>query len=227
MAVIRVNKSNDYTIISNTHFKEKTMSLKAKGLLSLMLSLPDDWDYSVAGLVSLSKDGKDSVMNALTELEELGYLTRTRKTDKKGRFSGYEYDIYEKPTTGKPNEGKPYAENPNADNPQQLNTNKSNTKELNTKELNIGEKRKRFVPPTIEAVKAYCQERQNGVDADRFINYYTSNGWRVGKNKMKDWKAAVRTWEKNGYSATNQKSKINGNDGFYASNEEDSLDDLF
>ena len=55
----------------------------------------------------------------------------------------------------------------------------------------------RFVPPTLEQVREYCQERRNGVDAERFVNYYTSKGWLVGKAKMKDWKAAVRTWEQN------------------------------
>jgi hypothetical protein len=65
-------------------------------------------------------------------------------------------------------------------------------------EDNTVQKRKRFVPPALDEVKAYCQERKNGVDAERFIDYYTSNGWLVGKNKMKDWKAAVRTWERNG-----------------------------
>lgn len=76
--------------------------------------------------------------------------------------------------------------------------------------INTGEspKRKRFVPPTLEEVKAYCIERKNNVDAQRFIDYYTSNGWLVGKNKMKDWKAAVRTWERNGYSQP--KSGANG-----------------
>ena len=137
MAVIRVNKTADYTVISNTHFKEKEMSLKAKGLLSLMLSLPDDWDYSIAGLTALSKDGKDSVMNALTELEEFKYLKRTKLTDEKGRFAGYDYDIYEKPYTEKPQEVKPYAENPNTENPPQLNTNISNTKKSKTKEIDI------------------------------------------------------------------------------------------
>ena len=141
MAVMRVNKTGDYTVMSNTHFKEKGMTLKAKGLLSLMLSLPDDWDYSVAGLVTLSKDGKDSVMNALTELEDLGYLKRTRLVDDKGRFAGYDYDIYENPQTDKPQQEKPCAENPNTDkpnaeNPPQLNTNTSNTKESNPKEIN-------------------------------------------------------------------------------------------
>lgn len=136
MAVIRVNKTADYTVISNMHFKEKEMSLKAKGLLSMMLSLPDDWDYSIAGLVVLSKDGKESVMSALSELEEFGYLRRTRLTDIKGRFAGYDYDIYEKPISDKPKTDKPYAENPNTENPSQLNTKKTNTKKSITKEIN-------------------------------------------------------------------------------------------
>ena len=131
MAVIRVNKTADYSVISNFHFREKEMSLKAKGLLSLMLSLPNDWNYSIAGLVTLSKDGKDSVMNALNELEEFGYLKRTRYVDEKGRFAGYDYDIYEKPQTEKQATENPYAEKPNTENPTQLNTNQSNINELN------------------------------------------------------------------------------------------------
>lgn len=80
------------------------------------------------------------------------------------------------------------------------------------KDNSIETKRKRFVPPTIEEVQAYCYERNNGVDAERFIDYYTSNGWQVGKNKMKDWKAAVRTWERNGYSDKQSAQKNNTND---------------
>ena len=72
---MRVHKTANFTVMSNYHFREKKMSLKAKGLLSLMLSLPEDWDYSVAGLTTLSKDGKDGVMTALAELEKFGYLT--------------------------------------------------------------------------------------------------------------------------------------------------------
>lgn len=107
------------------------MSLKAKGLLSMMLSLPDDWNYSVSGLVKLSKDGKDSVMSALAELEEFGYLLRTRTTDSKGRFNGIEYDIYEHPQPPIPVADNPISDNEheekqNADKPQQLNTNQLN-----------------------------------------------------------------------------------------------------
>ena len=134
MAVIRVNKTSDYTVMSNTHFKEKELSLKAKGLLSLMLSLPDAWDYSIMGLVQLSKDGKDSVMNALIELEEFGYLIRTQATDERGRFSGYDYDIYENPQAVKPTVENPCAENPNTENPPQLNTNTLTTNQSKTKE---------------------------------------------------------------------------------------------
>lgn len=144
MSIFRVHKSNNFTVMSNTHFKEKKMSLKAKGLLSLMLSLPDDWNYSVSGLVTLSKDGKDSVMSALGELESFGYLERVRTINDKGQFSGIEYNIFEtpqqeKPITEKQHTDKPILDNTNAEKPPLLNTNKLNTdfnkdiKELKTK----------------------------------------------------------------------------------------------
>ena len=128
MTIMRVHKTKNFTVMSNHHFKEKEMSLKAKGLLSLMLSLPDDWNYSVSGLVTLSKDGKDSVMSALGELEKFGYLKRDRLTDPKGRFKGIEYNIYEEPQPKNPIAEKPtldnqHTENQHAENPQLLNTN--------------------------------------------------------------------------------------------------------
>lgn len=150
MAVIRVHKTKDYTVMSNTHFREKNMSLKAKGLLSLMMSLPDDWDYSIMGLTTLSKDGKDSVMSALNELEKFGYLKRSRLNDEYGRFAGYDYDIYEQPQAVDADKSteKPYAENPNTDkpnaeNPRQLNTNQSITQQSNTKVIEIKKESKK------------------------------------------------------------------------------------
>ena len=138
MSVFRVHKTKNFSIISNLHFKEKGMSLKAKGLLSLMLSLPDDWNYSVSGLVKLSKDGKDSVMSALGELEEFGYLERIRTIDSKGRFSGIEYNIFEQSQPKKPIADNQQAENENVENenaekPPQLKTNK--IKELKNKDI--------------------------------------------------------------------------------------------
>lgn len=139
MSVMRVHKTANFTVMSNYHFKEKKMSLKAKGLLSLMLSLPEDWDYSVAGLTKLSKDGRDGVMTALGELEKFGYLTRTRLVNDKGQFDGIEYNIFEspqeKPVAEKPISANSISENSMSENPTQLNTN--SIKDLNNKILNI------------------------------------------------------------------------------------------
>lgn len=132
MAIFRVEKNNNYTVMSNYHFREKDMSLKAKGLLSLMLSLPNDWDYSIKGLVSYSKDSKDSVMSGLKELEEFGYLKRTIVKNDKGQFDGYDYNVFEKPQRENPYAENPNTENPNSENPTQLNTNILNTNKLNT-----------------------------------------------------------------------------------------------
>lgn len=126
MATIRVNKTKNYTVMANYHLQDKNLSLKAKGVMSLMLSLPEGWDYSKEGLATLSKDGKDSVMTALQELEQYGYLVRTRHTNEKGQFDGYIYDIYEKPATEKPS-----SENPTTEKPTQLNINKLNTNKIN------------------------------------------------------------------------------------------------
>lgn len=166
MAVFRVHKNENYTVLSNYHFKEKGMSLKAKGLLSLMLSLPDNWDYSAAGLVTLSKDGKDSVNAALKELEKFGYLRRTQAYDESGKFGGYNYEIFEQPSeivkaetqqkAEKPTTDKPFAENPSTEkptteNPPQLNKNILNTEKLNTEILSTEEeerKKEKATEPT-------------------------------------------------------------------------------
>ena len=132
MTVVRVNKTANYTVLSNYHFKERNMSLKAKGLLSLMLSLPEDWNYTISGLVKLSKDGKDGVMAALVELEKFGYLSRERTTNSKGQFSGIEYNIYEKPQRDLPIADKPILDNPNAEKAKLLNTKELNKDLLNT-----------------------------------------------------------------------------------------------
>lgn len=163
MAVMRIHKTANYTIMANYHFKQKEMSLKAKGLLSLMLSLPDEWDYSIAGLVKLSKDGKDSVMSALKELEKFGYLVRTRKQDESGKFIGYDYDIWETPEDSflPPYSEKPYAENPNTDKPNTENPRQLNNKRINDEGINssknkdkkdIGDKRKSEDFPDADAI---------------------------------------------------------------------------
>lgn len=102
MSIIRVNKTKDYVVMSNHHFKERKMSLKAKGLLSEMLSLPDDWDYSISGLVSINKENETSIKSALNELKEFGYL-KVNKLLPNETYTGrieYVYDIYEKKQEG-------------------------------------------------------------------------------------------------------------------------------
>ena len=96
MATFRVHKSKDFTIVSIHHLKNSQLSLKAKGLLTLMLSLPDDWDYSIMGLAALSKDGKDAVMSALNELSESGYICIESFRNEKGQYESI-YNVYENP----------------------------------------------------------------------------------------------------------------------------------
>ena len=139
MAVIRVEKTQNYTVMSNHHLRNMNLSLKAKGLVSLMLSLPPEWDYSVAGLVSICKESHTSVRSALKELEEQNYLIRERKNSEKGYFV-YEYTLYEipEPYTGIQHTVKRDAVNGHAENRTQLNKEKLNKDKLNTKELNTG-----------------------------------------------------------------------------------------
>lgn len=132
MPVIRVNKTKDYTVMANYHFRDKNLSLKAKGLLSMMLSLPNGWGYSVEGLAKLSSDGRASVMAALKELEKFHYLKRSQARDNSGKLGEAIYDIFEQPWSEKPTTEKPTTEKPTAENRTLLNTNKLNTKVLNT-----------------------------------------------------------------------------------------------
>lgn len=138
MAVMRVEKNSDYTVVDNFYLRDKRLSLKTKGLFTIMLSLPDDWDFSINGLAAFLKDGRDSIAKALSELESFGYLKRRRATDPKGHFAGYEYDIFEqpqdntpyseKPCTENPNTEKPYTGTPCTENPTQQSTKKQSTK---------------------------------------------------------------------------------------------------
>ncbi|MCI6266037.1 MAG: hypothetical protein MR598_04250 [Erysipelotrichaceae bacterium] len=122
MSVFRINKTNNYTVMSNFHLQDKNLSYKAKGLLSYMLSLPEDWDYSINGLVAVSKEGNKAIRNILTELKENGYLIIEKNQNDKGQYD-YEYQIYEIPHTQKGD-----MDLGDTDNGIQQNTNKQNTK---------------------------------------------------------------------------------------------------
>ena len=117
MPVFRVEKDTNYTTMCNCHLRDKRLSLKAKGLLSLFLSLPDEWHYSVRGIAAICKEGVDSIGSALRELEKYGYLVRNVRRGPGGRMDGTEYVIYERPRMGQPRTEKPDAALPEAEEP--------------------------------------------------------------------------------------------------------------
>ena len=149
MAVFRVEKNKGYTVMSNHHLRNKELTLKAKGLLSQMLSLPENWDYTLAGLSHINKESIDAIRTAVLELEKAGYIKRSQGRDKKGKMTAITYTIYEQPqspvlenpTSDKPILEKPKTDNPTSENPMQLNkdiqkTDLSRKEEINKDGLN-------------------------------------------------------------------------------------------
>ena len=141
MAVFRVERNTGYTVMSNHHLRNKELSLKAKGLLSQMLSLPEDWDYTLAGLSHINREKIDAIREAVKELEKAGYIVRSRERDEKGRLRGADYVIYEQPQPKEPEAATsseqpptsdlPTLEKPTLENPTQLN------KDISSKEQSI------------------------------------------------------------------------------------------
>ena len=134
MAVFRIERTRDYTVMSNHHLRDKALSLKSKGLLSMMLSLPEDWNYTTRGLAKICKEGVDAIGGALRELESAGYIVRHQLRDRQGRISDTEYVIYEQPQpdTASPDTENPYLADPDTEKPAELNIEKSRTQKSNT-----------------------------------------------------------------------------------------------
>ena len=137
MAVFRIEKTRDYTVMANHHLRNTALSLKAKGLLSLMLSLPEDWDYTTKGLARICKDGVDSICSTVKELEEYGYVVRRRIRSNNGQLAEVEYTILEQPDPSSPKREKPVLANPILDKPILGKPEQENPAQLNTKESNI------------------------------------------------------------------------------------------
>lgn len=140
MAVIRVEKNKNYTVMSNVHLRDKALSLKAKGLLSLILSLPDDWQYNVKGLAAISKEGRSGITSALQELEAAGYLERRQLRGEHGKLAQVEYVVFEapqpplaeKPATAKPATADSATGNPATEDRAQISTEEQITEKQNT-----------------------------------------------------------------------------------------------
>ena len=175
MAVFRIEMTGDYTVMSNHHLRDMSLSLKAKGLLSLMLSLPENWDYTMKGLARICKDGIDSISGGIRELEEHGYLIRERVRGANGQLGSIEYTILEQPKEPTPAQEKPIRENPiqvkpMLDAPIQENPAQLNTKEQN-KELSItqGSSPIPSSPPTPREKSRIGQDRMRERESYREI----------------------------------------------------------
>ena len=151
MAVFRIERTKNYTVMSNYHLRDKALSLKSKGLLSMMLSLPEDWNYTTRGLAKICKEGVDAIGGALRELETAGYIVRHQLRDRQGRISDTEYVIYEQPQpkapdmphpdtagpdTASPDTENPYLDKPDTEKPAELTIEKSKTQKSNTQKSN-------------------------------------------------------------------------------------------
>lgn len=204
MAVFRVVKDDNFTTISNFHLKDRRLTLKAKGLLTMMLSLKEEWNYSIAGLAAISVEKESAIKSGLNELKEYGYLIVNKMNPSEtesGRYE-YEYIIYEVPQ----GEGVQYIEKQGIENQPveiqsvenlaQLNTKESKTDNQNTNQSKT-KKNKRFQKPTVEQIAEYATERgYPDFDAEYFWDYWESKGWMRGRDKIRDWKAAFRNWVK-------------------------------
>lgn len=195
MSVIRVNKTKNFTVMSNFHFRDRRLTLKAKGLLSQMLSLPEDWDYTIAGLVQINREQKSAIQAMLKELEDCGYLVRIRTQNKKGQFD-YIYDIYEEPCLGEPRTENPVTDNPCTENQPQLNTYIQNTEKENTD--NKIKKEKRTLYGEYKNVALSDNELEKlktefPADWSKRIEAVSAYCESTGK-KYKNYLATIRTW---------------------------------
>ena len=182
MQVFRVEKNSNYTTMCNYHLRDQGLSLKGKGLLSMLLSLPDTWNYSVRGLSSITPDGVDGVLTALKELERLGYLERNQQRESNGRMGRAEYVIYEmprkKPCSESPCTEKPYTVNPDTDtpvteNPAQLSTNRTSTETINKREKKEIQHRYGGDVVNFKTTKHFRDKRNHYIDRSQ---------WRITEN---------------------------------------------
>ena len=184
MAVCRVEKNKNYTTMSNYHLRDPNLSNKARGLLSTMLSLPDNWDYTTRGLAKICKDGVDGITAQLKELEQYGYLIRHRIRDTGGRIVDMEYIIYERPHTASPDTEKPYMVKPDMalprpETPAQINIDKNidkrSTDESNTDLSNIHSILSDEARPSVLAALETKRKEAKYRDMDRYREIIKEN----------------------------------------------------
>lgn len=211
-SIIRVaDKTAGFSIILNECFQRDDISARAKGLFAYIMTLPNSWVIRKAEVFTHFTEGRDALDAAFKELITAGYI-RMEIIKEKGRIKEYKYIVYETAEGRKSLPDIPVSENPVQANPQLLNTDLSNNSKKEITKEKEGRVESHDSPPskiskkpTIEEVKSYCVERGNDVSPQKWLDHYKSNGWKVGKNPMKDWRAAIRTWEPAGFIARKPK----------------------
>lgn len=167
MAVFRIERNRDYTVMSNHHLRDTELSLKSKGLLSMMLSLPEEWNYTTRGLAAICKEGADCIGSALRELEQAGYIVRSRIRDSKGKIVDVEYIIYETPHKSRPQTAPPEPERSDTENPDMDTPCPEMTAQLNKdREKKDGSKKDLENTDEIHPIPSYrpSQETRMGTD---------------------------------------------------------------
>lgn len=206
VARIKVEKKQtNFTIVPNEILQSKDLSLQAKGLIAQCLSFPDNWNYSINGLVAVVKEGKTAVMNTIKELERHGYVKRNRIHDENGKFAGIEYVITDYPNLDKPHTenlnmvktqvnqpyaGKPNMVKPNTDKPISENQPQNNT--IYKKENNINNN----IVLDINIINDYINKNNlKFVNAREFYNYYSQRGWKTNADEpITNWQALLVNW---------------------------------
>lgn len=196
--------ANKFTQISNAVLNDNELTLEEKGLFCYLFSKPDGWEFHYNTMKKeLNEKSDDTIRRILTSLVKKGYITKTQnnKTES-GKFGGIDIEFTDKSfrlteTKNTDSVNTPYGVNADSVKLAPNNTNISNNTDNNNKDLIIIAKtQKKFVPPTIEEIKAYCNDKRISIDVERFYYYHDARGWMMGKYKMKNWKSAVRTWER-------------------------------
>lgn len=241
MATYRVHKTQDYTVMSNAHLRDKSLSLKGKGLLSVMLSLPDDWEYTIAGLVAISKENETAIKSTLDELKKCGYLVVTKLSPaqtESGRF-GYLYDIYEQPQQKEAveNQGqeKQGLESLGLENQGQLNTNTSITNKSNTNKEIYKAVIAYLNSKTGQHYRAETKDTQKHINARLAEGFKVEDFMRVVDNMWTEWRGTE--WEKYLRPSTlfgskfenylNRKPQNKGANGIPVSSKPSDLDGVF
>lgn len=203
MSILRHNHEQEFTILPNSLIRNPELSLRDVGLLCYMLSLPQDWEFSIDGLdYVIQNNGASSVRAALKNLEKQGYLRRSWIRSEDGRIIRNQWTVSDLPIEERetiPEDNKPYVENQHAENQHADNQhaeNRRQTKNISNKVNNNKEQReqKALSLPDLQDIISYIQENGYQVDAEQFYDYYTARGWKVNGAPIADWTALIRNW---------------------------------